>query len=143
MNQHSLAGAHRNLIIYVGLFFTVAIASGQGFYPCHPPMEQILVGQQDISLSPIFNNANNWADTFLSNLSAQVHIDALSLSVFGPSGDPIYQNYYGPLKANETEDYGSVEADSIYRVARSVQIAIFKVCLFLSDRSISHEIYTK
>lgn len=85
----------------------------QGIYVCHPPMEQLLVGRKDISKSALFNSAKAWAEEALTNISTNA--DSVSFSVFGPSGDPIYQKRLGLLRSNETR---TVDSDTIYRVAR-------------------------
>lgn len=92
---------------------TTTVLEDQGLYVCHPPMEQLLVGRDDLSTSTIFNSAKSWADAALTNIS--VSVDSVSLSVFGPSGAPIYQNRMGLQRANISR---SVDSNTIYRVAR-------------------------
>lgn len=98
-----------------------------GIYVCHPPTEQLLVGLEDVYTSPVFNSVKQWADETLNNLisSNTSSVDSISLAVFAPSGDPIYQNQMGQLRSNNTR---TVNNDTVYRIARYVST------LFLNPR---------
>lgn len=107
------------------VFNVLSSQQSKGIYTCHPPTEQLLVGKSDISQSPVFESASKWADNTLGEIVAMPDIDSLSFTVFGPSGDPVYQNRVGTLRGNESNSLsGDVNQNTLYRVARYENIII-------------------
>ena len=89
------------------------------YFACHAPFPSLLI---DHEIDPaVFNADIQWTESMLKGILAGSNgygeaADAVSISLFLPTGEPIYETGYGKLRANETGN-STVDGDSIYRMA--------------------------
>ena len=91
------------------------------YYTCHAPAPHLLTSHKIDHGA--FAADIQWASSLLRGIVAGTNgygdpADSSSLSVFLPSGEPIFEAGFGRLRANESsEDSPAVNGDSIYRMA--------------------------
>ena len=89
------------------------------YFTCHAPPPSLLI---DHKIDPaVFRADIQWTESMLKGILAGTNdygeaAEAISVSVFLPTGEPIYETGFGKLRANESES-PAVDGDSIYRMA--------------------------
>ena len=89
------------------------------YFTCHAPLPSLLTTREVDRTA--FEADIQWTESLLKGLIAGTNgygepADAVSVSIFLPTGAPIYEAGFGRLRANESGE-STVDGDSIYRMA--------------------------
>jgi len=104
-------------------------------YACRPPLPHLL--DAPFPTDPLLRRASRSLNSYLADRTSHDDIDSLVIAVVTPSG-PVFQKGYGVLRANETDSTkrGSVDENSIYRLASVTKIFTVLETLILRDRGV-------